>query len=77
MATPPAATREALPAEKPVGGLQAVARAAAVKAERQAIEDALALFRWNRRKVADHLEVSYKTLLSKMRACGISEAPTE
>jgi len=77
-ATPPAATGTTpLPAEKPVGGLQAVARAAAVKAERQAIEDALALFRWNRRKVADHLEVSYKTLLSKMRACGISEAPTE
>ncbi len=36
--------------------------------------DALALFRWNRRKVAEHLDVSYKTLLTKMKECGISES---
>jgi len=30
-------------------------------------------FRWNRRKVADYLDVSYKTLLTKMKECGISE----
>ncbi|MGE0813993.1 MAG: sigma 54-interacting transcriptional regulator [Vicinamibacterales bacterium] len=64
------------PAEDPEPaqiGLHAVAKAAAQKAERQAILEALARFRWNRRKVADHLDVSYKTLLTKMKECGISE----
>jgi len=55
------------------GGLFAIARAAAVKAEREAIIEALARFRWNRRKVAEDLGVSYKTLLTKMKDCGISE----
>ncbi len=50
-----------------------VARAAAMEAEREAIGRALALFRWNRRKAAAYLHVSYKTLLNKMRECGISE----
>jgi two-component system response regulator AtoC len=63
------------PAAAPeVIGLHAVAKAAALKAERQAIVEALAIFRWNRRKVAEYLGVSYKTLLTKMKECGISEA---
>jgi DNA-binding NtrC family response regulator len=32
------------------------------------------MFRWNRRKVAAHLDVSYKTLLTKIRECGISDS---
>lgn len=32
------------------------------------------MFRWNRRKVANYLDVSYKTLLTKMKDCGISDA---
>jgi DNA-binding NtrC family response regulator len=28
--------------------------------------------RWNRRKAAEHLGVSYKTLLNKIKECGIS-----
>lgn len=67
--------RAATPAVLPQAGLQAHARAAAMKAEREAIESALAMFRWNRRKTADHLGVSYKTLLTKMRTCGISDTP--
>ncbi|MEZ5291060.1 MAG: sigma-54 dependent transcriptional regulator [Vicinamibacterales bacterium] len=67
----PAAEPE--PAQPAPVGLHAVAKAAAQKAERQAILEALARFRWNRRKVADHLDVSYKTLLTKMKECGISE----
>ncbi len=63
------------PAPDPaVVGLHAVARAAAQKAEREAILQALGMFRWNRRKVADYLDVSYKTLLTKMKDCGISDA---
>ena len=54
--------------------LQAVARTAAKRAERVAIEQALDRFRWNRRKAAEYLKVSYKTLLNKMKECGISDA---
>ncbi len=53
--------------------LQLLARNAAMKAEREAIDLALAKFRWNRRKAAAYLKVSYKTLLNKMKECGISE----
>ncbi|MCC7185155.1 MAG: sigma-54-dependent Fis family transcriptional regulator [Acidobacteria bacterium] len=55
--------------------LQALAKAAALQAQRKAIDQALARFRWNRRKAAAYLSVSYKTLLNKMKECGISEAP--
>jgi DNA-binding NtrC family response regulator len=53
--------------------LPELAREAAMRAERAAIQDALDRFRWNRRKAATHLGVSYKTLLNKIRECGISE----
>jgi two-component system response regulator AtoC len=55
--------------------LQELARAAAMQAEREAISRALERFRWNRRKVAEYLNVSYKTLLNKMKECGITELP--
>jgi DNA-binding NtrC family response regulator len=45
-------------------------------AEREAIQVALDRFHWNRRKAARQLGVSYKTLLNKMKECGIS-APVE
>jgi DNA-binding NtrC family response regulator len=50
-----------------------VARAAALKAERAAIEHVLDQVRWNRRKAAQLLGVSYKTLLNKIKECGISQ----
>jgi two-component system response regulator AtoC len=53
-----------------------LARRAALTAEREAIQQALDRFRWNRRKAAQLLGVSYKTLLNKMKECGIS-APHE
>ena len=56
------------------GDLHALAKAAALRAERQAIDDALTRFHWNRRKAAAYLKVSYKTLLNKMKECGISES---
>src|SRR5262249_28068817 len=52
-----------------------LARAAAISAEREAIQQALDRFRWNRRKTAQQLGVSYKTLLNKMKECGISSPP--
>ena len=53
--------------------LPTLARAAAQRAERKAIDETLARFHWNRRKAATHLGVSYKTLLNKMKECGISD----
>jgi two-component system response regulator AtoC len=57
----------------PVGSrLADVAKAAAVKAERAIIEDTLNTVHWNRRRAAEQLGVSYKTLLNKIKECGIS-----
>ena len=49
-----------------------VAKAAATKAERAIIEDTLQQVHWNRRRAAEQLGVSYKTLLNKIKECGIS-----
>ncbi len=49
-----------------------VAKAAALKAERTIIEDTLNQVQWNRRRAAEQLGVSYKTLLNKIKECGIS-----
>jgi DNA-binding NtrC family response regulator len=64
---PPAAEEAAGPSRLPE-----LARRAALSAEREAIQQALDRFRWNRRKAAQLLGVSYKTLLNKMKECGIS-----
>ncbi|HET9372719.1 MAG TPA: sigma-54 dependent transcriptional regulator [Vicinamibacterales bacterium] len=53
-----------------------LAKRAALAAERTAIERTLIAQRWNRRKAARQLGVSYKTLLNKMKECGISDAST-
>ena len=71
--THPASERDAAAAAAAPVNLQALARSAAMKAERDAIEQALARFRWNRRKTADYLSVSYKTLLNKIKECGITD----
>ena len=63
-------------ASKKTVRLPELARAAAMAAERQAIQSALDQFRWNRRKAAQLLGVSYKTLLNKIRECGIA-APAD
>ncbi len=62
------------PAEDGGGSLAAVAKAASIKAERAAIEQTLRQVHWNRRKAAQILGVSYKTLLNKIKECGISRA---
>ena len=59
---------------EPAGSrLADVAKAAAIKAERTAIEETLQQVRWNRRRAAEQLGVSYKTLLNKIKECGISK----
>src|SRR4249919_4019254 len=49
-----------------------VAKAAALKAERTIIEDTLNQVQWNRRRAAEQLGVSYKTLLNKIKESGIN-----
>jgi transcriptional regulator with PAS, ATPase and Fis domain len=56
----------------PAGRLADVAKAASLKAERAMIEDTLNAVHWNRRRAAEQLGVSYKTLLNKIKECGIS-----
>jgi DNA-binding NtrC family response regulator len=53
-------------------GLHAVGKRAALDAERRAIFEALERFQWNRRKTSTYLSVSYKTLLNKIKECGIT-----
>jgi DNA-binding NtrC family response regulator len=59
-------------ADEAGGSLASVAKAAAMKAERVVIEKTLRQVHWNRRKAAQILGVSYKTLLNKIKECGIS-----
>jgi two-component system response regulator AtoC len=53
------------------GSLAAVARKAMVQAERELIVPTLRRVRWNRRKAASLLGISYKTLLNKIKEHGI------
>ena len=62
------------PPDEGGGSLASVAKAASLKAERAAIEQTLRQVHWNRRKAAQILGVSYKTLLNKIKECGISRA---
>ncbi len=51
--------------------LREVGRRAALEAERSAIEQVLHRTNWNRKQAARFLNVSYKTLLQKIRECGL------
>jgi DNA-binding NtrC family response regulator len=46
---------------------------AAQEAEKQLILDTLLQTRWNRKKAADLLDISYKALLYKIKQSGISK----
>jgi DNA-binding NtrC family response regulator len=79
-AAPPAgdAPQAAGAADAPGGGesqvghrLADIAREASTAAERRAISAALDQVHWNRRKAAQMLGVSYKTLLNKIKDTGI------
>ena len=59
-------------AEPITGGLKEIARRAARKAERQAIQETLRQTQWNRTQAAKLLGISYKALLYKMQECGLS-----
>lgn len=54
--------------------LKAAARAASREAERELILEALARTRWNRKRAAQELQISYKSLLYKLKQIGIEES---
>ena len=53
--------------------LKEIGREASHRAEREAIQRALARTRWNRKEAAQLLQVSYKSLLSKIKGYGIDK----
>ena len=53
--------------------LKEIAKGAALAAEREAIARVLQQTRWNRKKTAKILSVSYKTLLTKIKETGLDE----
>ncbi|MEX2206952.1 MAG: sigma-54 dependent transcriptional regulator [Myxococcota bacterium] len=53
--------------------LRDIGRRAARDAEREALKRVLYQTNWNRKKAARILEVSYKTLLQKIKECGLGE----
>jgi len=57
--------------EKRTYSLKAVARAASRQAERELILDVLGRTRWNRKRAAGELQISYKSLLHKLKQIGI------
>jgi DNA-binding NtrC family response regulator len=61
----------ALPAAAESQSLPMLVRKATSHVEREVIARALDLVRWNRRRAARMLGVSYKTLLNKMKALGL------
>jgi two-component system response regulator AtoC len=64
---------EALTVDDENLSLREIGRAAARDAEREALRRVLAQTNWNRKKAARILEVSYKTLLQKIKECGLAE----
>jgi two-component system response regulator AtoC len=60
------------PPEGPVS-LREIGRRAARDAEREVLQRVLYQTNWNRKKAAEILEVSYKTLLQKIKECGLGE----
>lgn len=53
--------------------LKAAARTASRKAERDLISKALELTHWNRKRAAQQLQISYKSLLYKIKQTGLEE----
>jgi two-component system response regulator AtoC len=54
--------------------LKAAARAASREAERELIMEALARTRWNRKRAAQELQISYKSLLYKLKQIGCKDS---
>jgi two-component system, NtrC family, response regulator AtoC len=65
------------PASQVSFSLKAAARAASREAEREMILKALAHTRWNRKRAAQELQISYKSLLYKLKQIGAEDTAAE
>lgn len=73
LSQPRSAQRDAI---SPSHSLKAAAKAASREAERELILKALARTRWNRKRAAQELQISYKSLLYKLKQIGFSDSET-
>jgi two-component system response regulator AtoC len=60
-----------------VSPLKTAARAASRRTERELILQALQRTRWNRKRAASELQISYKSLLYKIKQIGVQETESE
>lgn len=77
LAEPPPQAAGAVPAtaaQSRESSLKAAARAASREAEKQLILDTLAKTRWNRKRAAQELQISYKSLLFKLKQIGLHDS---
>jgi transcriptional regulator with PAS, ATPase and Fis domain len=65
--------KETAPNKKNYPSLKKVHQEAALKAESEMILKALGMTNWNRKKAAHILNVSYKTLLNKIKECDLDK----
>ena len=65
--------RQARPSASGSYSLKVAARAASREAERELIMKALTRTRWNRKRAAQELQISYKSLLYKLKQIGFEE----
>jgi two-component system, NtrC family, response regulator AtoC len=71
--SPAARPRDPEAVETPGFSLKTAARAASREAERELILKTLARTRWNRRRAAQELQISYKSLLYKLKQIGFHD----
>jgi len=69
---PAIASRSEMGVTHPSTSLKTAARAASVRAERSLILEALERTHWNRKRAARELQISYKSLLYKIKQIGVS-----
>jgi two-component system response regulator AtoC len=74
LATTRNATDAAVPVDLQTRSLKVASKAASREAERELILKALSRTRWNRKRAAQDLQISYKSLLYKLKQIGLEEA---
>ncbi len=67
-------TDAAAPVDAQTRSLKVASKAASREAERELILKALGRTRWNRKRAAQDLQISYKSLLYKLKQIGLEEA---
>lgn len=73
----PSSSNPREPLDRPDGlSLKRASRQASMQAEKELILKALGKTRWNRKRAAQELRISYKALLYKLKQIGVDESPS-